>query len=322
MQANGESAITTFNPHGFLASVAANNGASAAFDWTARGVLKRAVVPGYSVDFKYDLVGRLREARYSTGQWFLINYGPEGDPNEVIDQSGGTQVVEGPLKHWLTASDPGAFARTWATVNAQHALIRLGDALLPPANAQVTQIAFGVVILYGIGSYIANKPNTPAATISSSNTSTFNCCLTETTTQLLGTLATMTPLYLMSNSAGDASQSGVDQIAVFKSARKLRRNMLCKGSFVLPAGCIEAHHIVAVADSRAQIARDVLSSVGMDINDFNNGVFVPCDQHRGLHTKEYYEKIEAKLVPLKNSNYAAVATTLASIRIQIVTGTF
>jgi hypothetical protein len=60
----------------------------------------------------------------------------------------------------------------------------------------------------------------------------------------------------------------------------------------------------------------------MDINDFNNGVFVPCDQHRGLHTKEYYEKIEAKLVPLKNSNYAAVATTLASIRIQIVTGTF
>jgi hypothetical protein len=72
-----------------------------------------------------------------------------------------------------------------------------------------------------------------------------------------------------------------------------------------PAG-YAAHHIVAGADKRAEIARGILKKFGIGINDAKNGVFLPANQaaqviagetiHSTLHTKEHYDAVNDALM--------------------------
>lgn len=56
-------------------------------------------------------------------------------------------------------------------------------------------------------------------------------------------------------------------------------------------GLEDAHHIVAKAAKRAQPARDKLKEYGVDIDDAFNGIGLPKDFHKHLHTKEYYDMV-------------------------------
>ncbi|MBL9193063.1 MAG: AHH domain-containing protein [Opitutaceae bacterium] len=48
------------------------------------------------------------------------------------------------------------------------------------------------------------------------------------------------------------------------------------------------HHIVAITARKANEARSKLNKLGIDINDFNNGVALPVSFHQKLHTEAYY----------------------------------
>lgn len=48
-----------------------------------------------------------------------------------------------------------------------------------------------------------------------------------------------------------------------------------------------AHHIVAAGDARAEPARLILTSAGMDINSAFNGIFLDPSQHARIHTIIY-----------------------------------
>jgi hypothetical protein len=85
-------------------------------------------------------------------------------------------------------------------------------------------------------------------------------------------------------------------------------------------GCIHTHHIVAVGAPRAETARAILASVGMTTEDGNNGVFLPCEQHVGLHTYAYYDRVNQRLSDLPVKNYLTVAAALATIRAELLAG--
>ena len=65
-----------------------------------------------------------------------------------------------------------------------------------------------------------------------------------------------------------------------------------------------AHHIVAGNDTRpsAVASREILEYFGIDINDANNGVFLPtvdgvsnATNHRKIHTDAYHAEVNARL---------------------------
>lgn len=61
-----------------------------------------------------------------------------------------------------------------------------------------------------------------------------------------------------------------------------------------------AHHIVARLASDAAAAREVLHKYGIGLDDAENGVFLPTDQHMRLHTREYYRAINGALASAKS----------------------
>ncbi len=76
-----------------------------------------------------------------------------------------------------------------------------------------------------------------------------------------------------------------------------------------PKYSYDAHHIVAKGAQRAKIAADVLLALGIDIDDPDNGVFLPKDDaakkkgvyknaymHGTIHTKAYYANINYQII--------------------------
>jgi hypothetical protein len=67
----------------------------------------------------------------------------------------------------------------------------------------------------------------------------------------------------------------------------------------------EAHHIAAGNHPRAELARQKLKKLGININDPANGVFLPATGntmnvggeavHRSLHTREYIDAVNDAL---------------------------
>jgi RHS repeat-associated protein len=107
---------------------------------------------------------------------------------------------------------------------------------------------------------------------------------------------------------------------IFKSdSVTLARNMAQESGIAREAGQ-HAHHIVAAKAALAQPARDVLASVGMDINSAFNGIFLDPSQHARIHTNIYYEAVNDALRGA--TTYASVATRLTAIRVGIETGVF
>nr|WP_122013173.1 RHS repeat-associated core domain-containing protein [Maliibacterium massiliense] len=63
------------------------------------------------------------------------------------------------------------------------------------------------------------------------------------------------------------------------------------------------HHIVAKKARLAQPARNVLVSVGIDYKkDPRNLVILPAKYHQRMHTKEYYEYVNARIRPYKGQS--------------------
>jgi hypothetical protein len=84
---------------------------------------------------------------------------------------------------------------------------------------------------------------------------------------------------------------------MYVNSSKLARAMMKAGKRV-KKGCEAAHHIVAKAEGRfpsAKRARDILKKAKIDINDAVNGVALPINVHRPLHTEKYYQEIERRL---------------------------
>ena len=78
------------------------------------------------------------------------------------------------------------------------------------------------------------------------------------------------------------------------------------------------HHMVAKLAWRAEPARDVLDSVEIDYwNDSRNLVTISHGLHKSMHTKNYYNYVNAKLEPCKD-NLQAVEIALAEIRADIL----
>ena len=84
------------------------------------------------------------------------------------------------------------------------------------------------------------------------------------------------------------------------SSSKLRKNLI-KAGVKEPDYPHAAHHIVAGNSPKAEEAREILLKYGIDINDAENGVFLPTVKevggayHPSLHTNEYYRKINSLL---------------------------
>ena len=66
-----------------------------------------------------------------------------------------------------------------------------------------------------------------------------------------------------------------------------------------------AHHIVASNATAAKQTVAILAASGIDINDADNGVFLPSSNHSRMHTPEYYKKINDRLSGLKPSQVRA-----------------
>jgi len=110
---------------------------------------------------------------------------------------------------------------------------------------------------------------------------------------------------------------------------KLRQNLIDAGDAV-PDYPNAAHHIVPSSDARysqAAQARDKLLSLGIDINDASNGVFLSTSKnvagttyHRTLHTAQYYDKVNSLLSTASTKSEAI--DVLAYIKSSLMNGTF
>ena len=123
---------------------------------------------------------------------------------------------------------------------------------------------------------------------------------------------------------------GTDDIIVASkpSSSKLTRNIE-EATGVEKSNNEAAHHIVAGSDPRAQEARDILSNEGIDINDADNGVFLPKNKnventggatiHSTIHTNDYYEKV---IETLRNAEPGTARDVLKDIGEQLKNGSF
>jgi hypothetical protein len=58
-------------------------------------------------------------------------------------------------------------------------------------------------------------------------------------------------------------------------------------------GAEQAHHIVAWGDRRAKKVICIMKKYGIGPHDVENTVGLPKKFHERMHTKEYYERLEA-----------------------------
>jgi hypothetical protein len=102
------------------------------------------------------------------------------------------------------------------------------------------------------------------------------------------------------------------------ASRSLSRALAAIG-ITRPLGFV-THHIVAVLDKRALPAQGALERLGIEINDAENGVFLPTLQHDHLHSNAYYTAINRALAGAKTKSEAE--EILRSIARQLEEGTF
>jgi RHS repeat-associated protein len=128
-----------------------------------------------------------------------------------------------------------------------------------------------------------------------------------------------------SKRAPKAIESGLKTLST-PSSKVLRQNMIEAGIDV-PNYANAAHHIVAGSSPKAAEARAILQKYGVDINDANNGVFLPTIKdlsegayHPSLHTNAYYNEVNKQL--LKATSKDDVLSILDDIKEQLIDGTF
>jgi A nuclease family of the HNH/ENDO VII superfamily with conserved AHH len=80
--------------------------------------------------------------------------------------------------------------------------------------------------------------------------------------------------------------------ADWKAQGKSRRRNLRKKLGLLPGDAEQAHHIIPVADPRAEYLREILYQCGMDLNDVENGVPLTPKEHARTYTKFYFNALD------------------------------
>ncbi len=83
-----------------------------------------------------------------------------------------------------------------------------------------------------------------------------------------------------------------------------------------------AHHIVAQRAKSAADSRAIIFGVGIGINDYRNGVFLPPEKHKGLHTLKYYVQVNFLLELSRADGQVGVGETLVEIGKSIYDETF
>ena len=114
-------------------------------------------------------------------------------------------------------------------------------------------------------------------------------------------------------------------------AKKLRKNMLASGEME-PDYKNAAHHIVKSNDPKTQGLREHFENYGININDADNGVFLPSSlkvktennltaiSHSKIHTNDYVKKVNDRLINLHSES--EIRTELRNIKTEILHGTF
>ena len=127
-------------------------------------------------------------------------------------------------------------------------------------------------------------------------------------------------------SKGESSENQDSKTKSKPNSAKLRRNMVNSG-MPEPDYPHAAHHIVAGGAAAAQRAREILEKYNIDINDPNNGIFLPtvrgvseATYHRAMHTAEYYNKV-IRLLEEASSQEECIAI-LRYIAKKLADGTF
>ncbi len=110
------------------------------------------------------------------------------------------------------------------------------------------------------------------------------------------------------------------------SSKKLREALIIAKETV-PTYANAAHHIVAGTSQRALVARNKLKTLGININEAVNGVFLPtikdvssATYHPAMHTNVYYDKVNDLLEGVTEKQDAI--DILKYISEQLKAGTF
>ena len=312
-----QSATLTSDTHGCLTRLAASNGAVATFAWNSDGRMTAATLPGYSASFTYTAQKRLNEVRLNTGEWLRVTYNAKGEPTQVLNSSGQVQTVSGLSQHWLQSDQPLNAMQTLLVHSLEKGPQRIGDLLISSAMAQVPVPPVPSGLMGGLaaaGAYRGQDAR-PAAGA---------CCGgVPTDREIQESFQRTLPFTLLQGAVGLMDVLTQD-ILTMKGRSDLRVRMQCPTEAYyqpLPPGCWEAHHIVAFAHRIAKPARDILSSVGIDINSPANGVWMACDKHRRMHTDDYYRKVNNRLTNTSQDKLS-IEAELARIRAQLQSGTF
>jgi len=130
------------------------------------------------------------------------------------------------------------------------------------------------------------------------------------------------------NERGALSLLGKIPVGARASSEALAKNL--EGAGVTRPANTDAHHIVAGGAKKAGPAQAVLKRFGININDANNGVFLPSNKkspnptgaavHRTLHTNDYYDEVNALLT--QATTRQQVLDMLSYIRSQLLSGGF
>ena len=109
---------------------------------------------------------------------------------------------------------------------------------------------------------------------------------------------------------------------IFKggNSRKLGNNIIKALKLTEKPVGTAAHHIVAGGSRFAKDTRKILAKFNIDINDVANGVFLDTAKHAGLHTKEYYQKVQSLLEGAQSKE--EVLNILKNIAKKLEEGTF
>jgi YD repeat-containing protein len=314
--------LTSSATHGQLTTLSVDNGALAQFGYDARNRLVTAQLPDYGATLTHDARSLLTEVRFGPSNWLRIVYDAAGQPLRVEDSSGASQTIA-EMSGWPDAEPALLQLRNWLA----------GLRALPPtawlpmasARAQVPPPPpIPASVLQGMS--LAQSQQSALAADALGQAMQGRCC-GSAQPSLAGVQSQLQrvtlPIQLMSLAFTQAAEVMRDEFLTLKSAYKLRKN-LCAAGVTELAGCHHAHHIVAVAHPRAQTSRDILASasVGIDVNDAVNGMFVPCDRHGRLHTYAYYDKVRDRLLAVNPRNRATISAALTQIRLEIASGTF
>lgn len=119
-----------------------------------------------------------------------------------------------------------------------------------------------------------------------------------------------------------------------RHSRTLDRNICKANPGTSRSALMDAHHIVAQQDMRADAARKLLFNWGIGINDADNGVYMPryrtsvvpslpnCPDHQSIHTFRYFLTVTNALLDVSEEPTQVGRDMLRSIKASLIAGTF